>query len=684
MKLATDIGGTFTDLVYLDEATGAFQTTKSSSTPPDFSVGILDTIGKTDIDPGAVEHFVHGSTVVINALTERKGARTALVTTRGFRDVLEIGRANRPDIYNLRFKKQPAFVPREHRLEVTERLDHRGDVVTPLDEDDVRRVAEEIAAAGIQAVAVCFLHSYVNPEHERRCAELLRELLPDAFVSVSSEITKEWREYERTSTAVLNAYVQPVAAGYVANLETALRDLGIGGGLHIMKSNGGTNTFDLSKAQPIHMVESGPVGGVIGAKVIGDAIGVENLITMDVGGTTAKTSLIDDGQVKFTTDYRIEKDAHKPGYPIKVPVVDIVEIGAGGGSIARVDEAGALKVGPQSAGAVPGPACYGQGGDDPTITDANLILARINPDYFLGGEMDVDVELSRKAYRPLAEHFGVSLEEAAYGAIRLADANMVNAIKLVSVRRGYDPRDFALVAFGGGGSMHAGALAKELQIGTVIIPVAPGTFSALGMMMTEPMQDFIRTRILLNGAETIGEAAAIFDDMIDEARAFLADAGYPVDRAVYQTYVDMRYLGQEHTVRVPVGNGAAGTGALDSAELANRFHGMHEQAYTFRLDSPTQFVNFHVTGVVVQDAVDFSKYSPPAGTSAEPKETRDVWFGDGWTPTAIYERASLPLDTKVSGPCIIEEPAATTVVHPGMSAHLDELGNIVIRTGAGQ
>ncbi len=674
MRLATDIGGTFTDLVYLDEATGEIGTTKSSSTPPNFGEGIIATLKKSAVDARAVKHFVHGTTVVINALTERKGARTALITTRGFRDVLAIGRANRPDIYNLRFKKQPVFVPREHRFEVTERLDHHGATVTELDEADVLEVADRIQAARLDAVAVCFLHSYVNPSHELRCAEILRERLPDVWVSVSSDITKEWREYERSSTVALNAYVQPVVARYVNDLESSLRSEAIGCSLHVMKSNGGTNTFALAQAQPVHMVESGPVGGVIGAKAIGDALGLKNLITIDVGGTTAKTSLIDNGAVKFTTEYRIEQDAFNAGYPIKVPVVDIVEIGAGGGSIAWIDEAGTLKIGPHSAGAVPGPACYGQGGEAPTITDANLVLNRIDAEYFLGGEMRVDRQKSRAAYEPLARHFGVDVEEAALGAVRLADANMVNAIKLVSVRRGYDPRDFALVAFGGGGSMHAVSLARELQISKVIVPVTPGTFSALGMLMTEPMQDFIRTRILLNDSDSLAEVEAIFNDMMAEATSFLVEAGYPRDRIVFQRYTDMRYLGQEHTVKVPAER-------LDSEALAAAFHALHEQTYTFHLDSPTQFVNFHLSGIVRQDPVDLSRYAPSPVGHTEPKGHREVYFEGRWHDTAIYERDELPANKTLEGPCIIEEASASTVVPPGMSAMLDELGNIVIATG---
>jgi N-methylhydantoinase A len=682
MKLATDIGGTFTDLVYLDEETGALGLAKASSTPPGFAKGIMDAIAKSGLDPKAVEHFVHGTTVVINALTERKGATTALVTTEGCRDVLEIGRANRPDIYNLKFRKQPPFVPRELRFEVPERTNYKGEVVTPLDEAAVVAVAGGIRAAGVQAVAVSFLHSYANNEHETRCAEILSEHLPDVQVTTSSEITKEWREYERTSTAVLNAYVQPTASSYLRALEGDLRSYGIRSQLDVMKSNGGTATFAVSERLPIHMVESGPVGGVIGAQAIGNAIGAPNLITLDIGGTTAKCSLIDQGEVKITTEYRIERDQHNAGYPIKVPVVDIVEIGAGGGSIAWIDAGGALKVGPKSAGAVPGPACYGQGGTEPTVTDANLIAGRINPDYFLGGEIAVSVELAKQAMRKIADALGVSVADAALGVIRIANANMINALKLVSVRRGYDPRDFTLIAFGGGGAMHAAALAKELHVGRVLIPQAPGHFSAWGMLMTDPTQDFIRTTLVASNAESLPRIGEIFGEMEDEARRFFASAGYGETTTRIDRFLDMRYHGQEHTVRVPVSTGA--DGAIDVAGANERFHGLHERAYTYRLDSAIEIVNFHVVGSVPTQKPELTSFAVEHGDGTM-KSRRTVDYDEwGHLDSAIYERSNLRPGVPIHGPAVIEEPAATTVVYPGMTARVDEIGNILIETGAGR
>jgi N-methylhydantoinase A len=676
MKLATDIGGTFTDLVYLDETTGDYFLAKALSTPPQFSNGIMDAIHKSDLDPATVTGFVHGATVVINALTERKGAKTALVTTDGCRDVLEIGRANRPDIYNMRFRKQPPFVPRELRFEVSERMNYKGEVVTELDLATVDTVAQQIEAERCSAVAVCLLHSYANPEHELQVADRLRELLPDVLVTASSEITREWREYERTSTAVLNAYVQPVAASYLRQLESSLKSEGIDAPLDIMKSNGGTSSLEFVAAQPIHLVESGPVGGVIGAAVLGELIGEPNLITMDIGGTTAKCSLIENGDYKITTEYRIERDDRSAGYPIKAPVVDIVEIGAGGGSIAWIDSGGALKIGPRSAGASPGPASYGLGGTEPTVTDANLIAGRINPGYFLGGELTLDVEKARAAYQPIADALDVSVEEAAIGVIRLANAKMINALKLVSVRRGYDPREFALIAFGGGGSMHAVALARELRIGKVIIPVAPGHFSAFGMLMSDAMQDYLLTALTASVEDSRQRVESTFADLESQAVDYFLAAGFDRGQIELVRSLDMRYNGQEHTVRVRVPDGS-----LDFAELNDRFHAAHEKAYTFRLPSGVEIVNYHVAAVVPTVKPALAELDAGSETP-KLKETRtvdfDVW---GQLDSAVYERADLFPGCHFHGPAIIEEPAASTVVPPGVTGTVDAIGNIVMTLG---
>jgi len=676
VRLATDIGGTFTDLVYLDEKAGTVGLAKASSTPPTFGDGIMDALKKSGVAAEAVEQFVHGTTVVINALMERTGARTAIVTSEGFRDVLEIGRANRPDIYNLRFRKQPPFVPRHLRFEVPERTNYKGEVVTPLESDVVAELAGRLKAEGVEAVAVSFLHSYANPGPEEMAAAVLRSHLPGVKVTTASGLTREWREYERTSTAVLNAFVQPVATAYLRSLTRDLRDAGMGAPLFGMKSNGGTQTFAVLEDQPIHLVESGPVGGVIGAAAVGKAIGIPNLITLDIGGTTAKCALQDDGLVKVTTEYRIERDQHHAGYPIKVPVVDIVEIGAGGGSIAWIDDGGALKIGPKSAGAVPGPACYGNGGTEPTVTDANLIAGRINPDYFLGGEIPVSIELARQATEPIAAALGVTVDEAALGIIRLANANMINALKLVSVRRGYDPRDYAMIAFGGGGAMHAAALATELHVGTVIVPPAPAHFSAWGMLMTDPMQDFIQTALTSAKPENQERIASIFADMEAEARQFFANAGYDGGQVTTERYGDMRYHGQEHTVQVPFPADLVDVDAVNAA-----FHALHERAYTFRLESPTEIVNFHL---VARVAIPKPSLTGTVTTgSGRPKGRRLVDFDEsGRLETTIYERADLIPGEPVEGPAVIEEPASTTVIHPGQRVMVDSIGNLRIETGA--
>jgi N-methylhydantoinase A len=590
--------------------------------------------------------------------------------------VLEIGRANRPDIYNLRFRKQPPFVPRHLRFEVPERMNYKGEVVTPLESDAVAELAGRLKAEGVEAVAVSFLHSYANPGHEETAAAVLRSHLPGVKVTTASGLTREWREYERTSTAVLNAFVQPVATAYLRSLTRDLRDAGMGAPLFGMKSNGGTQTFAVLEDQPIHLVESGPVGGVIGAAAVGKAIGIPNLITLDIGGTTAKCALQDDGLVKVTTEYRIERDQHHAGYPIKVPVVDIVEIGAGGGSIAWIDDGGALKIGPKSAGAVPGPACYGNGGTEPTVTDANLIAGRINPDYFLGGEIPVSIELARQATEPIAAALGVTVDEAALGIIRLANANMINALKLVSVRRGYDPRDYAMIAFGGGGAMHAAALATELHVGTVIVPPAPAHFSAWGMLMTDPMQDFIQTALTSAKPENQERIASIFVDMEAEARQFFANAGYDGGQVTTERYGDMRYHGQEHTVQVPFPADPVDVDAVNEA-----FHALHERTYTFRLEPPTEIVNFHL---VARVAIPKPSLTGTAAIgSGHPKGRRLVNFDEsGRLETTIYERADLIPGEPVEGPAVIEEPASTTVIHPGQRVMVDSIGNLRIETGA--
>lgn len=682
VRVATDIGGTFTDLVYLHEETGRVGLAKASTTPGNFAQGVIDTITKAGLDLGEVSYFVHGTTIVINALTERKGCRTALITTRGMRDVLEITRANRPEIYNFRYRKPEPFVPRYLRLEVEERMNARGQVLKELNVEDVYRAVEVCRRENVEAVAVCFIHSYANPEHEKRVGEIIARELPGVALTLSHEIIKEWREYERTNTTVLNAYVQPVAGRYLSSLEGRLKEMGIKCDLHVMQSNGGTATFDFAKKTPIHLVESGPVGGVIGGVVVGRAIGEENIITLDIGGTTAKTSLVEKAEYKVTTDYHIEKTPYWAGYPIKVPVVDIIEIGAGGGSIAWIDNTGVLRVGPQSAGANPGPACYGAGGTQPTVTDANVVAGRINPEYFLGGELKLDVEKAKEAMRPIAAHFRISVEEAALGVIRLANANMFNALKLISVRRGYDPRDFTLIACGGGGSMHAAALARELQIKKVVVPVGPGHFSAFGMLVTDLRHDFIQTEIVRTDQVDAERLNAIYGAMEKEAQEIFAREKIAPDRIVFARAADMRYLGQEHTVKVPVPGGRFTPETVRAVE--EKFHELHEMHYTFKLpDSKIEFVNYQLTAFGTVEKPRIAELPAVAGGPERAlKGEREVDYDEqGRRMSRIYERDLLGPGMAVEGPAVIEEHAASTVVYPGQRMVVDRFGNLVIYTG---
>ena len=673
LRIASDIGGTFTDLVYLDDKTGAVGVAKASSTPTDYAAGVVHTVQKASLDLSVADFFVHGSTIIINALTERKGVKTALITTHGFRDVLEIGRANRPDIYNLYYTKPAPFVTRHLRLEVRERTNYKGEELEPLNGADVRSAAEQCKQEGVQAIAVAFIHAYANPSHEMECGDLLNQWLPDIPITLSHQITKEWREYERTNTAVLNAYVHPIAQSYLNHLEQSLSALHMKPVGHVMQSNGGSATFASAARLPIYTVESGPVAGVIGAAAIGQLLNEPNVISLDIGGTTAKTSLIEGGEPKITTDYRIEYRRDYAGYPIHVPTVDIVEIGAGGGSIAWLDKAGALHVGPLSAGAEPGPACYGRGGTQPTVTDAHVIAGRINPHFFLGGEVPLDVGQARDALKPIAAQFGVGVDAAAMGVIRLANDNMVNALKLVSVRRGHDPRDFVLVAFGGGGAMHAATLGRELRVNEVIIPTHPAVFSAWGMLMADLRKDYIRTMVVRTDKVDPALLDRMYTQMEVQALDEMRHEHIKQSRMHFVRRADLRYVGQEHTVKVPVPAGSIT--AKQVVAINDRFHKLHEHMYTFRLDSAIELVNFHLTVLGTFKKPRVPKIGQKGSLRQALKGKRRVNFDEyGVQQCPIYERAPLPAGAQVKGPAVIEEPTATTVVFPDQRLRVDEYG----------
>jgi N-methylhydantoinase A len=681
IRAATDVGGTFTDLAYytVEPRTGecgAVRTAKVDTTPPNFERGVLRSLEKGGVRPSQLGFFAHGATVVINAITERKGARVGLITTAGFRDVLEIARGNRPDLFNFNFRKPSAFVERHLRREVPERCDHRGRIEQAADLSALPAILEHYRAEGVEAIAICFLHAYLNPGNERAVASAIRAAWPEVSVVASHELSREWREYERTSTTVLSAYVHPVTKRYIESLERELAARGLAQPPYMMLSNGGIATVATAKSNPVAMVESGPASGIYAAAHLGALIGERNLIVLDIGGTTAKCALIEDGNVKISTDYYVERTRRTPGYPIQTPVSEIVEIGNGGGSIAWVDAGGKLHVGPRSAGALPGPVAYGRGGTEPTTTDANLLLGRIDPASFAGGEVQPDWTAVRRAFDALGRKLGVSGDEAARGVVRIANANMTNALRLVSTNKGYDPRDFALIAFGGGGPMHAVALARELKVPRVIVPINSSVFSAWGMLLTDLRRDFVQTRLLPLAVSSAPAIAAQFRGMVAEAEAgFRADG---IDAGASQLaceyLLDMRYQGQEHTVKVAVP--LAGE-ALDVGHAAELFHVAHEKRYTYRLGNPVQIVNFHLVARVLVPKPDLPRRAVTGCTLADAVSGRRRvdYDADGIHNATIYDGTRLEPGMELHGPAVVQEAVVTLVVGPGQRVTIDPYGS---------
>ena len=674
--LATDVGGTFTDLVHYDTESGRISVAKTLTTPDDPSRGVLNaiTIGQEQgvISPDRIDRLVHGGTTVINAITERKGVKTALVTTAGFRDVLEIGRGNRPDLYNLHATSPSPFVPRRLRLEVRERMDTRGNVVAALELSDLDAVVAACVREGVAAVAIAFLNSYANPLHEEACANALRTRLPGVAVTASHEISRQWREYERTSTTVLNAYVMPVVDRYFDRLETALASRGFRRPFFAMQSNGGMASFESARLQPLSLIESGPAGGVSGAAAIGEWLDEPDVLYLDIGGTTAKCGVVHAGMPKLTTEYRLERTRTRPGYPVQMPVVDIVEIGAGGGSIAWFDDGGALRVGPGSAGASPGPACYGFGGVEPTVTDAKLITGVLDAATFADGSLRLDQNAAVRAMESIATRLGTTVDAAANAVIRIAEANMLNALKLVTIQRGHDPRDLTLVASGGGGPMHAAQLARELGVRRVVIPPYPGVFSAWGMLVSAPRRDLKRTRLQAAGAEAITMGRGMFADMRHEAAEYF---GVGPEDLRYVHAVEMRYRGQEHTVSVTCHPDEWNEHALLAA-----FHEAHEQSYTFRLESTAaEVVSFHLRAELITPRPTLVAPDAAPEAHAISERTRSVDYGAaGRQASSLYQRKSLAPGFRALGPALIEEPSSTTVVLPGQSVTMDSRGLLVI------
>ena len=683
VRVATDVGGTFTDLVYFehDPSTGqqCIRTAKVDTTPPNFAQGLLDVLEKAEVDLAHIDFLAHGTTVVINALTERRGVKTGLITTQGFRDVLEIARANRPDYFNLKWVKPTPFVPRYLRCEVGGRLHADGREREPLALDGLPQILAAFRADGVQAIAVCLLHAYANPAHEQAVLDAIQQQWPQVSAVASHQITREWREYERTSTSVLSAYVQPIAARYLDDLDAGLRSKGYRAPLYIMQSNCGVDTLAHARQIPISMVESGPASGFWAAAELGRLLDEPNLLALDIGGTTAKCSLVRNGQVSIKTDYWIERNLTEAGYPIMVPVVDLVEIGNGGGSIAWVDAFDKLHVGPESAGARPGPAAYGNGGTQVTTTDANLVLGRINPDYFCGGALVADMAAVHRAFATLSERLGLPATEIARGIVRVANDNMVNALKLVSLSRGHDPRDFTLVAFGGGGAMHAVALAQELGIGKVIVPRAASVFSAWGMTMSDLRRDLFVNRFVDTARDgALDQAQAFLGELMLQARTQFDDDAIGAGPVALQVYCKLRYQNQEHAVEVLLGPDE--TIEAHWATIAQRFHQLYEQRYTYRLQAPLEIVGFHLVAVAEVGKLSLQAL-PVEGRRLESarKGQRPVDFAlEGIHDAMVYDYAALEPQMRFNGPAIIEDSGTTVVIHPGNQVLVDAFGNLHI------
>ncbi|MEM9132697.1 MAG: hydantoinase/oxoprolinase family protein [Actinomycetota bacterium] len=678
LRIATDVGGTFTDLVGFgvdDDGSPSVVTAKSDTTPPDFEQGIFEVIGRSGLDPSEVTGHIHGTTVVINALTERKGVTVGLITTEGFRDALEIARGNRPDLFNLDYVKPPPFVPRRLRREVPGRLTYHGEERVPLDTSGVADIVADFRAEGVEAIAVSLIHSYANPAHELAVLGAVRAAWPEAPVVASHQITRQWREYERSSTAVLSAYVQPTAARYLDRLQTGLAGHGLDAETLVMQSNCGVSSLTTASEVPITMVESGPASGFKGAAELGRLIGEPNVIALDIGGTTAKCSLITDGRVRIVTDYWIERDHTNAGYPLMVPVVDLVEIGNGGGSIAWVDDFAKLHVGPRSAGADPGPASYGRGGTRATTTDANLWLGRIGPENFCGGEVEPDLAAAEAALGELADSLGLDTDAAARGIVRIANDNMVNALKLISVNRGFDPRDFTLVAFGGGGPMHAVALAQELGVRSVVVPQAASVFSAWGMIMSDLRRDLFRTLVTPLGVDTLADVTEAYTQATAEITGRFTGDGVTADEVGVERFAQLRYQNQEHTSEVAITTDDLTADGV--AALIERFHTQYEAEYTYRLDAEVEFVGLHLVAtadigkpdIVEQPLGDRDPSPAVAGTRLVDYAT------DGRHEATLYDADRLRPGMAFTGPAVIEGAGTSVVVHPGCGVSIDGFGN---------
>jgi N-methylhydantoinase A len=678
--IGIDIGGTFTDLTAYDPGTGklTFGKTTTTALPDEGAVSGLRRLIAEGVDIHNAAMLKHGTTVVINSILERRGAKTALITTEGFRDTLEIGRGSRPESFNLFYRRLAPLVPRDLRFEIRERLSARGEIIKALDRTALPWLAKSIAAAGVEAVAICFLHAYRNPDHELEVAAYIKKHT-GCFVTCSHELSREFREFERTSTAVINAFVGPRTSAYVTRFRDGVNEAGFSGRLLLMGSNGGVLTDTEAVKRPVLLIESGPVGGAAGAAELGKALDMPNVIAFDMGGTTAKAVMIENGEAAVTPVYYAA--GYNRGYPVQAAVLDIIEVGAGGGSIAAISEMGALIVGPRSAGGVPGPACYGTGGKEPTITDANLILGRLHADRFLSGEIKLDKIAAETALQDLATRLKEPLHRVAAGIIHLATLTMASAVKMTTVERGHDPRDFAMIAYGGAGPLHASDIARELGIRTVIVPNNPGHFCAYGMLFADLKYDLVQTMAVGLEQLDIGEAEKQFLDLEERGRASLKEIKVNLTAVSAVRFGDMRYRGQEHTLKIRLPDKMS---LVSQSYLRAAFEDEYAKRYGHCSQNvPIDIVNLRVVVTGVADKPVMKELQ--TGKAAVEPETRPVNFdGKSFVPCAIWQRDTLGVGVHIAGPAIIEESASTTVVCPNDWATVDHLGNIRITVGDDQ
>ena len=672
MRIAVDVGGTFTDVIVLDEH--RLRLEKVETTPHTPTDGVLRGFAKAQAALEAIDYFVHGTTLGLNALLTRSGARVAIITTRGFRDIYELGRTARDVMYDLTYHKPASLVPRSLVFEVLERLDFQGNILTPFDYEAAAAVAQRLRDQAVEAVAVCFLHSYANPAHESAMAEVLAQHCPGIPVTLSHQLSREYREYERISTTVIDAAIKPLVRGYLEQLDQSLKGQGFGGHFLLTRSGGGAMTVSAAQHQPAHLVLSGPAGGVIGASALSELIGQPNLISLDMGGTSLDASLIVNSRTRVNTEAEFE------GLPISLPILDIKTIGAGGGSIGWIDEGGHLQVGPHSAGALPGPACYGKGGQAPTFTDAALLVGYLDPNNFLGGAIPLDADQARQAVQSeLADRLGMPVSQVAAGIVRISEAKISGAIREISIEQGFHPKDFALLAFGGGGGLVATSVARELGIPMAIIPPGPANFSALGMLMVDVVHDFSQTYVTELAEVDVASVNRLYADLVRRGQAALQTDGFePQERRVVRS-AELRYQGQEHTVNLPLPE--HDLSAADLSVLADAFNRAHAEQYGHRMDDPVELVTLRLRAVGLLPRPSL----PTVAAHTDPLEAAHKGHRTVYQPAlgrpldyAVYDRLRLGAGAELVGPAIVEEPTSTTLIHPGDSLRVGEYGELRI------